>query len=695
MITDTVNILKLWETLAHELDNIYDVHWVCASVTTEVAKFTGQQAMVALLEPHGRYYDVWISNAGEQLEQARWEQSKVNFKQLLNDQEAQIVDKYTQSASVLIKNDLWALARERILLSCFPSKPKQIDSGLSGVICIFDPAEDGPLTLENIQPLAAYLSTYLERAELRRQRDRQNIEFGIISDVSQSLSSTLKLEEIFAQVAENIRRILDVESLSLALINPITNKIVFIPELMGSLFVDIPPIELDHGEGIAGWVALHGEPVIVNDAYADKRFFAASDKASGFQTRTILCVPLKSNQRVIGIMEAINKQNGEFTNHDKELLDAISGPLTTAIINAQLHQDVVSEKRRIETIFQSMSEGMITINAEGYITAVNDSMLTLLRRSDRPKIMGQKLSEVVLLKEGNFNEFMDEVIAKRHLEEYPQLACEIRTQERTFVPVLSSGAATEDEEGEVTEIILAFSDLRQIREVERMRDDFFHNVVHELRTPLATILMYARLLLNGRAKNDEEKTARFLGVIEQESDRLQTMVRQMLQLAKLEAKEIQRSSERVKLNSVLDEMLPPLADRATEKGLTFIQRVKSDLPDIIADRDTIYMIFKNLIENAIKFTLSGAVEVNAFINEQNLIEVMVRDEGIGIPETSMPNLFKRFYRTQTAVERGIAGTGIGLYMVKEGIEKHKGTLTVNSKEGQGTTFVVQLPIANV
>jgi two-component system phosphate regulon sensor histidine kinase PhoR len=236
--------------------------------------------------------------------------------------------------------------------------------------------------------------------------------------------------------------------------------------------------------------------------------------------------------------------------------------------------------------------------------------------------------------------------------------------------------------------------LRQIREVERMRDDFFTNIIHELRTPLATILMYARLLREGKAQEDVAKADRFLGVIERESDRLQRMVRQMLQLAKLEAREIQRSSGPVDLRRLFEEMLPPLADRATEKGLAFNHRVQSDLPEVVGNEETLYMIFKNLVENAIKFTLSGTVRFDARrVNGQ--IRVEISDEGIGIPAQAMPNLFKRFYRTQTAVERGIAGTGLGLYMVKEGVEKHNGRIEWSSAEGKGTTFTIFLPVAPV
>lgn len=694
MTTATQTLHQLWRTLTQELLNSYDVHGVCLTIGRDVAQFNRTTVILALEEPNGRYHDVWITQPNGQQKQTRWLASQTNYLELIHPTQAQQHQKHSQPPKRLLNDQLWRIPQDQIIVTPFPYRQETHTNSPKGMLCLVDATADNPLTPSSLHETSQFLTTYIERAALRRQNDRQQIEFSLISEVSHSLASTLKLKEIFTRIEDDIRSILDVESISLALIDENTGKIVFVPDLMGMLFMEIPPIELDPGQGIAGWVAQHGQPLIVNDTYKDQRFYKDSDQMTGFHTKDILCVPLKSGQKVIGIIEAINKRNGEFTPHDLNLLDALSGSLTTSILNARLHQDVVSEKRRIETIFQSMSEGMLTIGADGYITAVNDALLTLIRHQ-REELIGHQASHIITLKNSHIQDFITEVMLHQNQEQYPQLACEIK-QNGSYVPVLASGAAITNEDGQITEIVLAFSDLRQIREVERMRDDFFHNVVHELRTPLATILMYARLLIKGHAKSDTEKTVRFLSVIERESDRLQTMVRQMLQLAKLEAKEIQRSAGQIQLNLIFDEILPPMSDRASEKGLAFIQRIKKELPPIIGDRDTIYMIIKNLVENAIKFTLSGTVKVIATPQpEEKQIRIEVTDEGIGIPETALPNLFKRFYRTQTAVERGIAGTGIGLYMVKEGIEKHHGRLDVTSQEGQGTSFVVHFPIANI
>jgi signal transduction histidine kinase len=691
--TTSVNasISGLFENLVRELTGVFDAHGVCAAVASEIALYCQTTALVGISDPLHKHYDVWICDGDGNTKQSRWHGDKTSFARLFELGQASRMDKYSLSAAELVKSELWQIPKDAILGVPFPFPTAHTQNTLPGAICLIDPDDDCPLTLENLGPLATLTTILLDRAFLRQRSDQQTVEFGIVSDISYSITSTLNLEEIFHKVANAVRRALAAESISIGLTDPLSNELVFVDALMGPLFAGLPPVRLKLGVGIAGWVALNGEPTIVNDVYTDTRFFSSVDKNSGFQTDSILCVPLKVEQRVIGVLEAINKNNGHFDNNDLRLLQAISGPLAVAIENASLHSDVLAEKRRIETIFSSMSEGLLTTNREGWVTATNDALLTLLRKKDGEQ-NNRHFKDLIQTRRIDFADFYAQVSSAE--EAYPQLAIDLYQGDNTFVPVLVSGTTINDENGEVDELIFVFSDLRQIREVERMRDDFFNNIIHELRTPLATILMYARLLREGKAADDQVKADRFLGVIERESDRLQKMVRQMLQLAKLEAREIQRSPEPVSLNPILEQILPPLADRATEKGLAFSQRIQPDLPAILGNEDTLYLIFKNLVENAIKFTQSGTVYVNAKQVEQHL-RVEIRDEGIGIPEQAKPNLFKRFYRAQTAVERGIAGTGLGLYMVKEGVEKHSGTIEVSSEEGIGTTFVVLLPVAQL
>lgn len=688
--TTTKTVHALWERLTRELADVLDAHGICAAVAYEIAVYSELTVVVGLSDPQGKYYDVWVCPPNGNITQARWPTGKASFRLLSAANRPLVQQKYQLPPKEVISSELWLLARDEVLFVPLPFPAGRSSLVPAGALCLIDPPAGYLFDITSIEPLAIHISTFLERAFLRHRTDRQEVEFAIVYDLTSSLTSTLSLDSIFSQITDPVRRILNVETVSIGLVEPASGDIIFVDMLMGPLFRQLPTIRLKPGQGIAGWVASQGEPVIINNVQTDERFYRSVDHSSGFRTNSILCVPLRVEQRVIGVLEAINKQDGNFSDNDLRLLQAITGPLAAALENAWLHADVLAEKRRIETIFANMSEGMLTVNAEGRVTAANDAFLSLAQ-VEVGQLLGRLASEVIHLNnEGGFAALMARVIDSA--EEVPHIACELAQGREEQVPVLVSGAPIHNEANELSEAIYVFSDLRQIREVERMRDDFFHNIVHELRTPLATILMYARLLREGKARDDSAKADRFLGVIERESDRLQRMVRQMLQVAKLNAREIQRSSELVRLNAVFDDMLPPLAEQALQKGLTFSQRIPADLPPVMGNQETLYMIFKNLVDNAVKFTMSGTVSVKCVVQDES-IQVEVRDEGIGIPRSAMPNLFKRFYRTQTAVERGIAGTGLGLYMVKEGVEKHGGSLDVQSVEGKGTTFTVRLPAA--
>jgi signal transduction histidine kinase len=687
--TTALDGTQLWEQLSQSLSQLLDAHGVCATAVAEIATALNCTTVMAMYSMERRLYDVWIAYPDGELTQTRWEEVDDTFVAIANEAKTIYLEKFVQPAAEQIRSELWHLAREGALIAPLPLPGN--DFTPKGAICIIDPSSALALTPRELDFLAMQLSVYLDRAYLRHKSVQQEIEFAIVSDISYALTATLNVESVYEQLRDPVRRTLNVESISIGLYDPISEEIVFINRLMGPLFRDLPPVRLKRGQGIAGYVAQHAEPIIVNRAYEDRRFFSRIDNISGFETKSIMCVPLMVEGRIIGVLEAINKRSGNFTNQDLRLLQAISAPLAVAIENTRLHNDVVSEKRRIETMFASLTEGVLTIDRNGVVTAANDALASLLQVENSGMLAGKSAPDIIKFTSGGFDEFMEEVFQQQ--DGQPQLATGLYTTQGESIPIYVSGTTIVDDDDNIEEAIFVFNDLRYIHEIERMRDDFFNNVIHELRTPLATILMYARMLRDGKATGDRDKTDRFLGVIERESDRLQSMVRQMLRAVKMEARESQRSSEPVDINQLLDEILPPLADRASEKGLVFHQRVEAALPSVLGDSESLYILFKNLVENAIKFTTSGAVRVRAFV-EDGSINFHVADEGIGIPEQGMPNLFKRFYRTATAVERGIAGTGLGLYMVKVAVDKNGGSIEVDSQEGQGTTFRVQLPAYN-
>ena len=682
------SLLTLWLRLIEELAGVYDAHFVCAIIAAEVASFTGITTVIGLSGAQGEFYDVWICQPDGEVSQARWPSESAYFAPLTRSNDAVRLEKLGRPVTEVINSELWLIAQDNILAAPLPY-PGNGDqpSASAGVICLIDPPQDCMINRAELAHLARGLTVYLDRAGLRRQVDHQEVEFGVISEISHVLTSTLSMERVYQELTGNIRRILHVESISVGLTDPKSGEVMFIESLMGAPSENLPHIRLQPGQGVAGWVSEHGEAVIINDAYADKRFDPSPDSRSGFRTRSMICVPLKVEERTIGVLQAINRRYGKFTERDLSLLQAIGGPLAAAIENSILHGDVLSEKRRVETIFTSMSDGVVAVSSDGYITRVNDAFLALVM-AEEDMLINKNADKAVTLRGGTLAAMLDTIVQQQDVQ--IQMAVELQRATGETIPVLISGAPIFNNDIQVTEAIFTFSDLSQIREVERMRDDLFQAIAHELRTPLATILMYARLLLEGKAQ-DEEKAARFLTVIERESDRLQHMVQRMMQLAKQEARELHRSPQPVLLNPLLDDVLPPLADLAVQKGLFFRQHIEANLPPFIGDEERIEEIVGNLVGNAIKFSQSGTIRFYAR-QENGAVVIEVQDEGIGIPKRALPYLFKRFFRAQSAVERGIAGTGLGLYMVKQSVEQNNGTITVSSQEGEGTTFTVSFPI---
>ena len=678
-----------WITLLDLLGDVLDSHGVCAAVAKSLSDFLSARVIVVLRDPSRDRLNVWLSEPNADTFQTQWLKSNDLLNFLIDEGVPVVLERSEHSSVNLRQSDLWFNGSEKIIAAPLPFPANREKFDQYGAIFVHDPMNGVVLELEHLGFIASQVSVYLDRALLRQKTDRQEVEFGLVSDIGNSITSSLNLDDIASSVADSIRGSLGVECISIGLLEQSGERLEFIQSIMDSRFQKLQRVQLRIGEGIAGWVAKNDTHAIVNDVSNDDRFYAEFDAQTGFTTRSILCVPLRMENEVIGVIEAINKTQGSFDNLDLRLLKSITGPLAIAIQNARLHNSVITEKRRVETIFASMSEGLLTANHERKITATNDALERLIER-DVQDLMGSELIDIFKTRQPGFTEFIE--VVRKNGNQFQQLICDIEKPDGGFVPVIISGSIIKHKPDGGDELVFVFSDLTEIREIERMRDDFFNNIVHELHTPLATILMYARLLIKGRAEGNKVKENRFLKTIEQESNRLQIMVRQMLHLAKLQAAEMHKIEDSSLLNPVFDQLIPPLADRATSKGLDFEVTAQADLPHIQGDEDTLYMIFKNLIENAIKFTPKGKVSVRALLEDEWVV-VRIEDEGIGIPPQGIPNLFSRFYRAQTAVEQGIAGTGLGLYMVKEGLDYCGGTIEVYSETGIGTTFIVRVPVA--
>jgi signal transduction histidine kinase len=231
----------------------------------------------------------------------------------------------------------------------------------------------------------------------------------------------------------------------------------------------------------------------------------------------------------------------------------------------------------------------------------------------------------------------------------------------------------------------------RLRELDRLKDEFISLVSHELRTPLTSIRGYLELILDGGAGDLTKEQAQFLAVVDRNSKRLMHLVGDLLFLAQIEAGKLALELTKVDLDDVVTESVEAAKPIADEKGIMLTANVEA-VPSMLGDRPRLGQVLDNLVSNALKFTTAGGsvrVRVSAADGEA-LVEV--EDDGIGIATEEQQQLFDRFFRSSEATERAIPGTGLGLTIAKAIVERHDGSIEVESTAGQGTTMRVRLPV---
>jgi signal transduction histidine kinase len=229
----------------------------------------------------------------------------------------------------------------------------------------------------------------------------------------------------------------------------------------------------------------------------------------------------------------------------------------------------------------------------------------------------------------------------------------------------------------------------QLRELDRLKDEFVALVSHELRTPLTSIRGYLELI--NEDTNLTEEQSRFLETIDRNAQRLQRVVGDLLFVAQVEAGKLSLEDGDVDLNSVVEEAADAARPVAGAKSISLVVDL-GELPEIRGDRARLAQVLDNFISNAIKFTATGgSVSVATRVFQDN-VEIIVSDNGMGIPANELPLLFQRFFRAERATSGAIPGTGLGLAIAKAIVTAHGGRIRVESEDGGGTTFQILLPV---
>jgi two-component system phosphate regulon sensor histidine kinase PhoR len=345
---------------------------------------------------------------------------------------------------------------------------------------------------------------------------------------------------------------------------------------------------------------------------------------------------------------------------------------------AQLEED----RQQLRAILSGMVEGVIALGADERILFVNERAARLLEFQAQAAV-GRRLWEVVRVRP--LQDLARRALAnpEPHQEELRWNSPALRSLTVHAARLASAGGA-----------VLVLHDTTELRRLERVRQDFVANVSHELKTPLSVIKACVETLIDGAA-DDPEHRGRFLERIDDQSDRLNALILDLLSLARIESGEEAFDIRAVPLGPAVAECLERHRARAEAKHQHLVAEPPPDGDGLAAqvDEEALGQILDNLVENAIKYTPEGTRIAVRWRAEEGQVRLEVEDNGQGIPEADLPRIFERFYRVDKARSREMGGTGLGLAIVKHLAQAMKGGVRATSRVGQGTTFIVSLPPA--
>jgi two-component system phosphate regulon sensor histidine kinase PhoR len=392
----------------------------------------------------------------------------------------------------------------------------------------------------------------------------------------------------------------------------------------------------------------------------------------------LLSQPVVSLARMTQEIASGNYSAEAPASHEPEFMELSEG-LTKLSRDLREHMSALEKSNtQLTTVLASISEGLVAMDGAGRLLFVNQTACEMLAL-DQDAVIGQRAASALPLKP--LSDISEECLAERK-----PASTEVTLPESGLLVRAAASPMREPASG----CILLLVDITQLRKLENMRRDFVSNVTHELRTPLTSIRGYVEALQGG-ALSDPELSAKFLQIIEIESERLTNLISDLLTLSEIESTAQDTGIRRFRLADTAADVAEMLEMAASARNV----KVECGIaPDILleANPDRVKQLLLNLVDNAVKYNREGGSVVISAEKTHGLARISVKDTGIGISEEHASRIFERFYRVDKGRSRSMGGTGLGLSIVKHIVDLYHGNIRLISEEGKGCEFVIELPL---
>ncbi|HNO32125.1 MAG TPA: ATP-binding protein, partial [Anaerolineales bacterium] len=545
-------------------------------------------------------------------------------------------------------------------------------------------------------------------AQLQREQQSTETLLRILTEVS----SSLDLDRTLNRTLSLLNDTLGAEQGTILLVNPEDNLLHYragygylsersaAPSRTG--------FTLRIGEGLAGWVVKNRDSALVNDLHKDPRWI--HNPAAGQDHRSAIAVPMMVGEDVIGVLMVFQRLANFFSAEMLVLVKAIAGQVAVAINNARLYELIRDQAERLglmlrkeqveasrqQSILEAVADGVLVTGIDGRITFVNVSAVHILA-VEESRLLGNSLDGFV----GLFGKSAASWTATiRRWSEDPttyragqMYAEQIELENGRIILVhLAPVIHQHDFLGTVS----IFRDITREVEVDRLKSEFVATVSHELRTPMTAIKGYVDILTMGAAGPLNENQMHFLDVVRNNIQRLNILVSDLLDISRIESGRVILEQQPINMYHLAEDVIAEALRRSQTEGkpMALSLEASKNLPSVMGDSGRVRQILSNLVNNAFNYTPeNGTIRVN--IQQVNgEIQVDVEDNGIGVKVEDQERLFERFYRGEHPLVLATPGTGLGLPIVRQLVEMHKGRMWMKSPgvPGEGSVFSFTLPI---
>jgi PAS domain S-box-containing protein len=574
--------------------------------------------------------------------------------------------------------------------------PIRLEKKVIGLIKLYETEAPHRFTAEDadtIQTLAAHVGIAIRHAQLHSQlaAQRRN-EQAILLNLARQYLATTDAAQIVQLASQAIPEAFKCQFFTFFMAEP--NGRLMPCSALGYNLEELQRHHWDiDGFNGVGYAARTGEIVVMDDALSEDRFIVHQSALSR-GVRSAMVAPMYADTRLLGMISLGSANKHAFADADKKLFSVFAYQTAVALERAVLFNSLEAQNRELEArvearvkdteaVLQAAGESLVVFDARGNIQRVNRAF-EIQHDLAAEQLVGKPCSEV----------FGFDLVGKAS---YPHNAADdsvwrgemqIPKADGSLYDAAVSLSRMFNAESELIGTVASLRDVSYLTELNRMKNTFISNTSHELRTPITNIKLYLKLLSEGHPSRRES----YMATLERESRRLEQLIEDLLTVSRLEQNTITLNFRLISINTLVHTLVEDRRALVESRGLSLTSILDPDALLVSIDERMISQAVTNLLINAVNYTSSGGkIQVFTRHTDQHVI-IEVADTGLGISKEDQARLFERFYRGSAAKTTNAPGTGLGMSIVKEIIDRHQGEIRVTSKPSTGSILALYLPL---